>query len=109
MHTAPGKKKTVFKKSVSKIKKSFSTHADRVVDIILEKRPHAKSAKAKQITKETVSVFRDVAKQLKANLKQIMPRGVMSGAAFRAGKVSGVASRTVNRAFDDLKKKRRPR
>ncbi|MBF0217834.1 MAG: hypothetical protein HQL30_12680 [Candidatus Omnitrophica bacterium] len=92
------KRKTAFRKSVTGITKTMSRRADRVADIILDKSIEDKGAKTKEIAGETVSMVKEVAKQIRKNLKTVKARDFLSDAAYGLGKAAGAVSK-LSREF----------
>lgn len=82
------------KKPVARADQSFSEHADRVVDIILDDSFKVKGLKMKKIVDETASMFKDVTRHSKAELKKINLRGFICDTAYGAGKVSSMVKGT---------------
>lgn len=82
------------KRSVARGDKSFSEHANRVADIILDDNINAKGLKMKKIADETVSMFKDVTRQSKAELKKIDVRSFVCDTAYGAGRVSSIIKDT---------------
>lgn len=72
------------------MEKSFSDRAGRVADIILEPACAGKKAKAKQISKETFSMLKEVRLRL---IRKITKRGLLSDAAYGAGRLSSLTKR----------------
>lgn len=98
--TSNARKTSAVKKSVSGIGKTFSDRADRVADIILDDDRKLKDTKAKRITNETVSMFKDVSRQLKANLKGVQPRDFLYDAAYNAGRFSRMTAQVSRKLWD---------
>ena len=97
------KKKTLaISKSMSGVGKTFSDRADRVADIILEEDKMLKDTKAKRITGETVSMFKDVSRQIKANLKGVQPREFIYDAAYGIGRLSRMTALVSRKLWNQL-------
>jgi hypothetical protein len=87
-----GAKARVFKKSVSGIRKSLSERAGRVADIILDDSCAGKRAKTRQITRETVSMLKDVRQRF---IQGISARDFLCDAAYGMGKLSSMTKRAT--------------
>ena len=92
MSKKPGRRPFGLKKSVSRIGKDFSSHADRVADIIIEDNKKGKGAKAKEVTRETLSLFRG------------MRHDLWVDAAYGLGKLSGKTKRACSSVLSRIKK-----
>jgi hypothetical protein len=89
------KRKTALGRSVSGISKTMSDRADRVADIILDKSIEDKGEKTKEIAGETVSMVKDVAKQIRKNLKTVKARDLLSDAAYGLGRAAGAVGKFI--------------
>ena len=87
------RKAAVIKKSMAGIGQGMSRGAERVADIILDEEKKLQGGKTKKITDETITMFKDVTRQLKSDLKGVKARDFVAVAAFNAGKASAAAKR----------------
>lgn len=101
MAKALKKKKLALKKSVSGLGKRFSCAADRVADIIMDDRQKAKGIKAKEVTRETFLLYKDVRRQFRNKIQ-----GYIFDAAYGMGKLSGKTRRTCSSLHNRLKRKK---
>ena len=91
---------SAIKKSMIGIGHNFSRSAGRVADIILDDNQEFKDLKAQKITEETLSMFKDVTKQLKTNLRDVQPRDFIRDAAYGVGKISSLTRRVLGAIFN---------
>lgn len=77
-----------FKKSVSDAGKSFHEGTERVADAVVDPRKLAKGVKAGKIKEETIRTFKNVAADVKGNLKGVGFGDIMCGASYGLGKLS---------------------
>ncbi|HBR14149.1 MAG TPA: hypothetical protein DD723_01210 [Candidatus Omnitrophica bacterium] len=94
------RKASAIKKSVTGIGQSFSRSAERVANIILDDHHKVKGPKTKKITEETISMFKEVTKQFKTNLKDVHPWDFIDDAAYGAGRISGMTKRVLCALFN---------
>ena len=77
-----------FKKSFSDAGKSFSEGTDRVAEVVADSRKLGKGVKAGKFKDETVKTFKNVARDVKENLRGVKFGDVMCGASYGLGKLS---------------------
>ncbi|MBF0486352.1 MAG: hypothetical protein HQL16_07565 [Candidatus Omnitrophica bacterium] len=90
------RKAAVIKKSVAGLGRHVSRRAERVADIILDEGKELKGQKTQKITDETVSMFKDVRNQFRADLKGVKARDFLAVGAYSAGRASAVVMRGIN-------------
>ncbi|MBF0123505.1 MAG: hypothetical protein HQL21_08920 [Candidatus Omnitrophica bacterium] len=93
---AAARKAAVIKKSMTGIGQGLSKSAERVADIIIDEDGALQGQKAKKVTDETILMFKDVSRQLKADLKGVKARDFVSVAAYSAGKASATLKRGIS-------------
>ena len=91
----PAYKASVIRKSVAGIGHGMSESAERVAGIILDEDKKLHGHKAEKIKDETISMFKDVTRQLKVDLKGVKARDFVAVAAYNAGKASAAVKRGV--------------
>ncbi|MBF0494116.1 MAG: hypothetical protein HQL28_03175 [Candidatus Omnitrophica bacterium] len=94
------KRTSVMKRTVSGIGEKMSSRADRVADIILDKSETGKNDKSRKIKDETISMFKDVVKLVKSNVKEVHAKDFVSDAAYGLGQLSGMFMRGCRGVYD---------
>ncbi|MBF0479921.1 MAG: hypothetical protein HQL26_10605 [Candidatus Omnitrophica bacterium] len=102
MNKKSPRKTAAVKKSMTGVGAKLSKSAERVADIILEDNQNGSNPKTKKITDETMAMFKEVAEQVKENMKDVRPQDFMGDLAYGAGRISGATKRALSRFVDKL-------
>ncbi len=72
----------------------MSQSAERVADIIVDDGKRLKGGKTQKITDETITMFKDVTRQLGEDIKHVKAREVVGVAAYSVGRASSFVAKT---------------
>ena len=97
-----GKTFKIIKQTFCDLGESFSERTDKLADICLDKSKEGKKNKFKNVKKEAVSLFKDLASKTKNNLKEIRFKSAICDTSYGMGRISRIVKDTSVEIFNDI-------